>query len=100
MTIVMLLWNYCMTPIYMGYPRQAVVELMLPAFLPFNLIKSCLNAAFVLLIYKPIVNALRKTHLLPQGYAPQSKVNIPLIAVATAIVITCILVILSMKEII
>lgn len=100
MTIVMLLWNYCMTPIYMGYPRQAVVELMLPAFLPFNLIKSCLNAAFVLLIYKPIVNALRKTYLLPQGYAPQSKVNIPLIAVATAIVITCILVILSMKEII
>ena len=100
MTIVMLLWNYCMTPIYMGYPRQAVVELMLPAFLPFNLIKSCLNAAFVLLIYKPIVNALRKTHLLPQGYAPQSKVNIPLITVATAIVITCILVILSMKEII
>ena len=100
MTIVMLLWNYCMTPIYMGYPRQAVVELMLPAFLPFNLIKSCLNAAFVLLIYKPIVNALRKTHLLPPGYAPQSKVNIPLIAVATAIVITCILVILSMKEII
>ena len=100
MTIVMLLWNYCITPIYLGYPRQTVVELMLPAFLPFNLIKSCLNAAFVLLIYKPIVNALRKTHLLPQGYAPQSKVNIPLIAVATAIVITCILVILSMKEII
>jgi riboflavin transporter FmnP len=34
--IVMLLWNYLVTPLYMGYPREAVVELLLPAFLPFN----------------------------------------------------------------
>ena len=29
--IVMLLWNYLVTPLYMGYPREAVVELLLPA---------------------------------------------------------------------
>ena len=41
--VVMLLWNYLVTPLYMGYPREAVVELLLPAFLPFNLLKGGLN---------------------------------------------------------
>ena len=30
MTLAMLLWNYLITPIYMGYPREAVAELLLP----------------------------------------------------------------------
>ena len=29
MTIIMLLWNYLITPLYMGYPREAVVEMLL-----------------------------------------------------------------------
>ena len=36
-TIAMLLWNYLLTPIYMGYPREAVEALLVPVFLPFNL---------------------------------------------------------------
>lgn len=52
--IVMLLWNYLVTPLYMGYPREAVVELLLPAFLPFNLLKGGLNASITFLLYKPI----------------------------------------------
>ena len=43
--VVMMFWNYLIAPIYMGYPREAIVELLLPAFLPFNLIKGGLNAA-------------------------------------------------------
>lgn len=62
--IVMLLWNYLVTPLYMGYPREAVVELLLPAFLPFNLLKGGLNASITFLLYKPIVTALRKTDML------------------------------------
>lgn len=46
-----------------GYPREAVVQLLLPAFLPFNLLKGGLNAAFTFLLYKPIVHALSKTGL-------------------------------------
>lgn len=38
MVLVMLLWNYLMAPIYMGYPQEAVAALLMPAFLPFNLI--------------------------------------------------------------
>ena len=34
MVSAMLLWNYLITPLYMGYPREAVAELLLPAFLP------------------------------------------------------------------
>ena len=58
MVLVMLLWNYLIAPIYMGYPREAVVELLIPAFLPFNLIKGGLNAAITMIIYKPVAKAL------------------------------------------
>ena len=66
--VVMLLWNYLVTPLYMGYPREAVVELLLPAFLPFNLLKGGLNASITFLLYKPIVTALRKS-----GYVAASE---------------------------
>ena len=33
MVLAMLLWNYLITPIYMGYPREAVAKLLIPAFL-------------------------------------------------------------------
>ena len=65
--LVMMLWNYLIAPIYMGYSREAVAELLLPAFLPFNLLKSGLNAAITLLLYKPVVTALRRSNLLPSG---------------------------------
>lgn len=55
MTVLMLLWNYLITPVYMGIPRKAVAELLLPAFLPFNLIKAGLNTGLTLLFYKPVI---------------------------------------------
>lgn len=67
MVLVMMLWNYLIAPIYMGYPREAVAKLLLPAFLPFNLLKSGLNAGFTFLLYKPITTALRRT-----GYLSES----------------------------
>ncbi|MDE6470998.1 MAG: energy coupling factor transporter S component ThiW [Eubacterium sp.] len=100
MTAVMLVWNYCVTPLYMGYPREAVAELLLPAFLPFNLIKSGLNAAFAFLLYKPVVGALRKTHLIPESTSEKTKANIPMIIISALIIVTCVLVILSMNKII
>ena len=64
MVFVMLLWNYLITPFYMGYPREAVAELLIPAFLPFNLIKGGLNAGITMILYKPVVTALRRSHLI------------------------------------
>ena len=60
MVPVMLLWNYLAAPVYMGCSRQAVAELLLPAFLPFNLIKGGLNAAIALLLYRPLVTPLER----------------------------------------
>jgi riboflavin transporter FmnP len=60
MVVVMLLWNYFLTPIYMGVPRN-VVALMLPTtFLPFNLIKGTLNMVFTLVLYKAVGAGLRR----------------------------------------
>ena len=65
MTVIMLLWNYIMTPIFMGVPREAVLGMILPLLLPFNLLKAALNSALVLLLYKGVVTALRKSKLIP-----------------------------------
>lgn len=67
MTITMLLWNYFITPSYMKVPREVVVSLMLPGFLPFNLVKSVLNAALTFMLYKPLVSVLRSTKLMPKN---------------------------------
>lgn len=64
MVSVMLLWNYFIAPIYMGYPREAVVKLLISAFLPFNLIKGGLNAAITMLLYKPAAAAFRHARLI------------------------------------
>lgn len=100
MVPVMLLWNYLIAPIYMGYPREAVVKLLLPAFLPFNLIKGGLNAALSMLLYKPVVTVLRRSHLL-ETEAPAAKphVNIGIILVSLLTIITCILFTLSLNGI-
>lgn len=58
-TAVMMLWNWLVAPIYMGYPREAVEALLLTAFLPFNLLKGGLNAGITFLIYKPVCNIIR-----------------------------------------
>ena len=98
---VMMLWNYLITPIYMGYPREAIVELLLPAFLPFNLIKGGLNAAITMLLYKPVVTVLRRLHFIEPAQNPEKiRINIGLLLTALLVIITCVLLILSLNDII
>ncbi len=94
---VMMLWNWLITPLYMGVPRQAVESLLLPAFLPFNALKAGLNAALTLGLYKPLVTALRKTGLveMPRGETPKSKAGIYLVALG--LLISCILLLLVLQ---
>ena len=67
MTALMLLWNYLVTPIYQGMPRSAIADMLVPVFLPFNLVKGGMNAAATLLLYKPVVGALRHARLVPES---------------------------------
>ncbi len=57
--VVMMFMNILVTPYYMGVPRGAVFELIPTLLLPFNFAKAMLNGAFVVLLYKPVVTALR-----------------------------------------
>lgn len=73
LTVVMVLWNYLITPLYQGVPRDVVAGMLLPVFLPFNLTKGGLNMAATLLLYKPVVTALRKAGLVPPSQSGQGK---------------------------
>ena len=101
-TIFMLLWTFLITPIYMGMPRAAVADLLAPVFLPFNLSKYALNAAITMLIYKPVVTALRKAHLIaPSSSSGSTPVgrgsHVGTVLVSLIILVTCILVFLVMQ---
>ena len=61
MVAVMILWNYLLTPLYLGTARADVAAMLLPAIIPFNAIKGVLNAILTLLLYKPVVRTLRRT---------------------------------------
>lgn len=100
MTAVMMIWNYSVTPLYMGYPRKAVAELLLPAFLPYNLLKGGLNAGITFLLYKPVVSALRKSgYLSPSEGNGKSRSRGPAL-LACAVILTCILFLFSLNGII
>lgn len=62
----MLLWNLLITPVYMGFPREEVAKLLLPAFLPFNLLKGGLNGLGTYLLCPPVAKALARTGLIPK----------------------------------
>ena len=101
-TAAMMLWNYLITPIFMGIPREAVVNLLLPAFLPFNLISNGLNAALTILLYKHVKRALQAANMLPSMDVSESpsKVNTVIIVVAGFVLVTCILWVLALQGII
>lgn len=68
LVVTMLLWNYMLTPLYMpNVTREQIVEMLPKVFLPFNLVKGGLNMALTLILYKPVVTALRKAKLVPES---------------------------------
>ncbi len=87
--ITMLLWNYIITPIYTGVSRDVVAQMIPTAILPFNLIKYSINAALVLLLYKPIIHRLKgiKSLHLETNHKPQSKLNANIWVITTAIIL-------------
>jgi len=91
-TIVMTLWNYIITPVYMGVPRQVVAKMLIPVFLPYNLLKSGINAVLVVMLYKPVIDGLRRAGFAasPAG-ADKGKVNWGLMAAALFVLISFVL---------
>ena len=97
MTAAMLLWNWLITPGYMGQPREAIEALLLPAFLPFNLLKAGFNTALTLILYKPLVSALRHTGLVSTSSAPKRQSRLGVYLIGAALLVTCILLLLVLQ---
>ena len=73
MVAVMMLANLFITPYYMGVTADAVRGMIPTLLLPFNAIKAVLNVGFVLLFYKSLSRALRKTGFLPRSQSSQQE---------------------------
>ena len=91
----MILWNWLITPLYMGVERSVVEGMLLTAFLPFNLLKAGLNTALVLVLYKPLVTALRKANLAPsQVKSANSGNKTGVLILGVILLATCVLLLL------
>ncbi|MBQ8074878.1 MAG: ECF transporter S component, partial [Oscillospiraceae bacterium] len=95
MVAAMLLWNYIITPFYMGVPRETVAGMLMSVFLPFNLVKGGINAALTLLLYKPVVSALRKAGLAKPS-SSKGSFSFGFTLFALAVLVTFVLLFLTM----
>ena len=95
----MTIWNYIVTPIYYGMPREAVVALLLPGIIPFNLLKAGLNAGITLLLYKSLVTILRKMNFVETGTQSLQRSH-SLVWVGLFMTITILCIILAMQNMI
>ena len=87
-TAVMMLSNIYITPFYMGVPRGEVIKMIPTLLLPFNLIKSTVNAAFTMILYKPITSAFKKVGLIKGSEQSFSfKKFIPIVVVSAIIIL-------------
>ncbi|MCL2416198.1 MAG: ECF transporter S component, partial [Defluviitaleaceae bacterium] len=81
---------------------------LIPGFLPFNLINWSLNAALVMLLYKPVKTALQSARIISPPNAQQNDTDgaektrffSPGILIASAfVIITCVLWIMILRGI-
>lgn len=54
MSGVMVVANILLTPIFFGIPRDQVLALVLPALLPFNLLKGAISSLLTYYVYKRV----------------------------------------------
>ena len=97
MVIAMLLWNWLITPLYMGVDRNTVETMLVPVFLPFNLLKGGLNSAMILLLYKPLVTALRRTGLVEMHAAKSGSTKHGIYLLALGLLATCVVLLLVLQ---
>ncbi len=100
MTAVMLLWNWLITPLYMHVDRAVVVSMLIPTFLPFNLVKGGINATLAMLLYKPIVTALRKAHLVEESAGGKRTTKWGVVGVSAVLLATFVLLALVLAHVI
>lgn len=104
MAVCMLIWNYIVTPYYMSMgeltdvaaKRQIVGGMLATVFLPFNLIKGGINAGLAMLLYKPLVSALRGAGLVAPSQSKKGRFSPSFTAFALLVLLTFVLLLLVM----
>lgn len=104
MAVCMVVWNYIVTPYYMSMgdvtdvaaKRQIVGGMLASVFLPFNLIKGGINAGLAMLLYKPVVGALRGAGLVAPSQSKKGRFSLGFTAFALTVLLTFILLLLVM----
>ena len=66
-TLVMVLLNPIIVPLYTGAPRKVVIDMLPTILLPFNFAKTLMNSSIAMLLYKPIINAMRSAKLISKS---------------------------------
>ena len=102
MTAVMLLWNYLITPLYMNATREQVAQMLIPTFLPFNLLKSVLNSSIAVMLY-PSIRVLEKAKLISKRDIQKSgskAVTIGIFIFTAIALITCVYFVLVLMKVI
>ncbi|MBO5882833.1 MAG: ECF transporter S component [Clostridia bacterium] len=105
-TAVMCVANLLITPLYLTYmvgvptTISGVAKMIPTILLPFNLVKAVLNGAVVLLLYKPLSTALKRSGFVAGSDKPQNSKKgffcvrsliVDLVAVAVIIASLCVL---------
>lgn len=52
MTLIMIPANLIVTPLYLGVQREIVVKMLIPAIIPFNLLKGIISGFLTFILYK------------------------------------------------
>ncbi len=60
MTIVMIPLNLIFTGIFLGAGTQTVIQMLIPAIIPFNLLKAGINSAITFAVFTPISEILKR----------------------------------------
>ena len=87
MTVCMLLWNYLISPLYMGISRAEIVPLLTTMFLPFNLLKAGINAAITMLLYRTFLRVLKLCGFPVTDHSAEKKSSVVLIVVLSAVLL-------------
>ena len=70
---VMMIGNIIITPLFMGVTQTAVIQMIPTIFLPFNLVKTVINASITMIIYKPISITLKRMGVTGDVYNANSQ---------------------------
>ena len=85
---VMLCFNLLVTPLYLETTRAFVADMILPTLLPFNAVKTVVNAGFTMLLYKPVTQAMVKAKVYKKSQQTSfSAYKTLLVSLASALVI-------------